>query len=193
MANTYTNKVIVNGETKIDLTQDSVAADKLLSGYTAHGRDGAPITGTCDYDANTSDATAQAAEILTGKSAYVSGQKVNGSMVDNGSVAGTISTKAGQYTVPQGYHDGGGKVGIASAEQAKIVAGNIKMGVSILGVEGTYSGEAISAQSKTATPTFVPQTIQPDTGYDYLSTVTVNPIPVSEVDNPQGGVTLTIG
>ena len=193
MANTYTNKVIVNGVTKIDLTQDSVAADKLLSGYTAHGRDGAPVTGTCTFDADTSDATAQAAEILNGKSAYVSGQKVNGSMVDNGSVSGAISAKDGQYTVPQGYHDGGGKVGISSDEKAKIIAGNIKMGISILGVEGTYSGEAISAQSKTAIPTSTPQTIQPDAGYDYLSSVTVAAIPVSEVDNPQGGVTLTIG
>lgn len=194
MANEYTNKVVLSsGETLIDLTNDTVTADKVLSTYTFHLASGATATGNCTYDADTSDATATVSEILAGKTAYKNGTKLTGTMPNNGSVTGTISTKAGTYTVPQGFHDGGGKVGISSAEQSKIIAGNIKSGVSILGVTGTYSGESVIAQSKTTTPTFAQQLIQPDAGYDYLSTVTVRAIPVTYVDNAAGGKTCTIG
>ena len=41
------NKVIFGGETLIDLTSDTVEASTLLSGYKAHDRSGAQITGTC--------------------------------------------------------------------------------------------------------------------------------------------------
>ena len=95
--------------------------------------------------------------------------------------------------MPQGYHDGSGKVAISTTEQNKIVAGNIKSGVSILGVTGTYSGASIKAQTKTVTPKFTAQTVQPDSGYDYLSAVTVEKIPYVETENAAGGITVTIG
>ena len=190
--NQYVNKVIYGGDTLIDLTGDDVAASDVLSGKKFHLPSGAPGTGTCPYDADTSDATAVAAEILATKTAYKNGSKLTGTMPNKGAVTGTISTKDGQYTVPQGYHDGSGKVSISSTEQAKIIAGNIKSGVQILGVTGSYTGEAISAQSKTATPTTAQQTILPDTGYDYLSQVTVAAIPYTETDNTAGGKTVTI-
>ena len=194
MPDTYNSKVVLStGEVLIDLTADTVAAALLLSGYTAHGADGAPITGSCTYDADTSDANALAAEILTPKTAYVNGVKVTGSMTNRGAVTGVISTVNGTYTVPQGYHDGSGTVEIDSTEQAKIIQGNIKAGVEILGVTGTYTGEAISVTTATATPTFSAQTILPGTGYDYLSQVTVNAIPVTRVLNAAGGYTVTIG
>lgn len=192
-ADEYINKVIYGSDVLIDLTGDTVEAGKILSGYTAHDKSGAPITGTCAFDVNSQDGTAAVSEILTGKTAYARGTKLTGTMPNNGAVSGTISTKAGQYSVPQGYHDGSGKVSISSSEQAKIIAGNIKSGVNILGVTGTYSGEAITAQSKTATPSTASQTIQPDSGYDYLSAVTINPIPYTETQNSAGGYTATIG
>ena len=190
--NQYINKVIYGGDTLIDLTADDVAASDVLSGKKFHLPSGEPGTGTCPYDADTSDATAVAAEILATKTAYKNGSKLTGTMPNKGAVTGTISTKDGQYTVPQGYHDGSGKVSISATEQAKIIAGNIKAGIEILGVTGTYAGDSISAQAKTATPTTAQQTILPDTGYDYLSQVTVAAIPYTETDNTAGGKTVTI-
>ena len=187
------NKVIYGGNTLIDITDTTALADKVLDGYYFYGRDGVKTEGTCTYNADTSDATATASDILSGASAYVNGNKINGAMVNNGSVSGTISTKAGQYTIPVGYHDGSGKVQIATAEQNKIIASNIKSGVTILGVVGNYSGEAVSVESnKNATPTTTSQVITPSTGYDYLAQVTVNAIPYTETDNAAGGKTVTI-
>ena len=188
------SKVVYGGNTLMDLTADTVTKDKLLKGYTAHGADGEPITGTCEYDANTQDATATEAEILAGKTAYNKAVKITGTMKNNGAVAGKISTKAGKYTVPQGYHDGSGTVQIDSTEQAKLIPSNIRDGVTILGVEGKMSGsEGVKPQSKTVTPTTSQQTVLPDTGYTHLSQVTVAPIPYVESDNSAGGTTVTIG
>lgn len=190
----YNNKVVLSdGTVLIDLTADTITSEALLEGYTAHDKSGATIEGACTFDADTSDATAVMAEILNTKTAYVNGVKLTGSMPNRGGATGTIATKAGEYTIAQGYHDGSGKVSIDSTEQAKIIAGNIKSGVEILGVVGDYSGETATAQSKTATPTFSQQTILPDSGYDYLSQVTVNAISVVYTDNPAGGKTVTIG
>ena len=187
------NKVIYGGNILIDLTTDTVTADKLASGITAHDASGKIITGTNTYDADTQDATAAAAEILSEKTAYVRGSKVTGTMANNGGVTGTISTKAGTYTIPQGFHDGSGKVSIASTEQAKLIPANIREGITILGVEGAMSGtEDAKPQAKTVTPSTEAQTILPDEGYNYLSQVTVSAIPYAESENSAGGVTVTI-
>jgi hypothetical protein len=188
------SKVVYGGDVLIDLTSDTVVADKLLNGYKAHGADGNVINGSCTFDADTQDATATAAEILTGKTAYNKGNKVTGAMKNNGAVSGTISTKTGVYTVPQGYHDGSGKVAISSAEQAKLIAPNIRQGITILGVVGAMSpNEGEKAQEKTVTPSTSKQTIVPDAGYTCLSSVTVNAIPYVESENSAGGTTVTIG
>lgn len=187
------SKVVYGGNTLIDLTADTITADKLLAGYTAHGADGEHIEGTCDFDANTQDATAKVAEILTGKTAYIKGTKLTGTMKNNGAVAGTISTKDAEYTVPQGYHDGSGKVKLSDTEKAKLIAANIREGVTILGVAGGMSGtEGAKPQAKTVTPSTTSQTIMPDEGYNYLAEVTVEAIPYVESDNSAGGKTVTI-
>jgi len=90
----------------------------------------------------TSGDTASANDILATKTAHISGGSTTGQMTNNGAVSGTISAVAGQYTVPAGYHNGSGKVEIDSTEQAKIIAGNIKTGVTVLGVSGSFTSDA---------------------------------------------------
>ena len=191
--NQYANKFVYHGTVKFDLTGDTITDDALLEGYTAHDKTGAAITGTCTYDSDTSEDTVAVAEILDGKTAHARGALLTGIMPNRGAVSGSISTVAEQYTIQQGYHDGSGKVLIDSTEQGKIIASNIKSGVQILGVTGTYAGDAVTAQAKIATPTNAQQVITPDAGYDYLSQVTVNAIPYTETDNAAGGYTITIG
>ena len=188
------SKVVYGGQTLIDLTGDTVVAAQLKKGYTAHGADGEVINGTCEHDANTQDATAADTEILSGETAYVRGNKITGKMKNNGAVTGKISTKAGKYTIPQGYHDGSGYAQIDPTEQSKLTPANIRAGVTILGVLGEMSGtEGEKAQEKTVTPSTVAQTVVPDEGYTCLSSVTVNAIPYVESDNAAGGKTVTIG
>lgn len=190
----YNSKVqLSNGMVLIDLTNDTVTADKLAEGVTAHGADGAPITGTNTFDADTSEDTAIASEILAGKTAHARGQELNGTMANNGAVSGSIDDLSAPYTIPQGYHDGSGTVDVDATEAAKIIPGNIKEGVEILGVTGTYTGEGVTAQTKNATPSFEAQTILPDAGYDYLSQVNLAAIAVTYTENAAGGYTVTIG
>ena len=193
MATKQVNKVVYGNKTLIDLTSDTVTKDKILSGFTAHDKSGATITGTCDFDVNSTDATVAVAEILDGKTAYARGAKLVGTMPNKGAVNGTITTKAEQFTIPTGFHDGSGKVGIDETEQAKIIEANIKEGVTILGVTGTLApASGVKAQSKTVTPGTSELSVLPDEGYDYLATVTVSAIPTSESDNSAGGITFTI-
>ena len=188
------SKIIYFGEVLMDLTTDTVKPDKLLKGTTAHDASGEPITGTCEYDANTQDATATEAEILVNKTAYNKGVKVTGTMKNNGAVAGKITTKAQKYIIPQGYHDGSGTVEIDATEQAKLIADNIREGVTIFGIEGKMSGsEDVKAQSKEVTPSTTEQTVLPDTGYNSLTSVKVKAIPYTESANSAGGTTVTIG
>lgn len=96
------------------------------------------------YD--TASADASGSDILSGKVAYNASGSVTGSMANNGSTGGTISTKAGTVTIPAGYTSGG-TVSISSTEQAKIIESNIKSGVTLLGVEGSLSLPSISQDS----------------------------------------------
>lgn len=194
MANQFKNKVIYNGTVLIDLTPDTVTPDKILVGYTAHDKSGNTITGTCDYDVNSKDATVGVAEILKGKTAYAGGKKLTGTMPNNGAVSLTIDTVDGTVKIPQGYHDGSGTVQIITEEQAKLIADNIRQGITILGVTGTLEpSSAIRVTPKTVTPKATKQTVTAGEGFDYISEVTVEAIPYAETDNPQGGITVTIG
>lgn len=193
----YINKVIFGGKTLIDLTGDTITPEKVLSGYKAHDKSGASITGTCTFDADTSDATALDSEILSGRSAYVNGNKIEGAMTNNGGVTGSISTKDGEYTIPQGYHDGSGKVALDATEKAKLVAENIRKDVSLFGITGTMTGtEDVNAQTVTVAPSTAQDVVvTPDTeqGYNYLAQVTVSKISYVETANEAGGNTVTIG
>ena len=97
---------------------------------------------------DTAAADFSGADLLTGKTAFGSAGSVSGSMANNGSTSGTISTKAGTVTIPAGYTSGG-TVSISSTEQTKITASNIKSGVTILGVAGSLSLPSISQDGST--------------------------------------------
>lgn len=99
------------------------------------------------YD--TTGATAASGDILTGKAAFIGSGFVAGSMANNGAVSGSISKTDGTYAIPAGFHNGKGTVRISNEEQAKLVSGNIKAGVTVLGVSGKSSvvdtGDATAA------------------------------------------------
>lgn len=193
MPNTkYNSKIVFYGETLMDLTEDTIDAASLLKGKTAHDKSGAPITGTCEYDSNTTDATATAAEILSGKTAYGGKQKITGTMPNKGKVDLKVVDK-NKVSIPAGYHDGSGSAAIDETEAAKLIAGNIKSGVEILGVTGDYAGELVNGQKKTVTPAKTQFSVLPDEGYDHLTEVVVVAVPIAYADNPAGGQTVTIG
>ena len=98
------------------------------------------------YDTVSADISA--GDVLTGKTAFGSSGEVSGSMANNGSTSGTISTKAGTVTIPAGFTSGG-TVSISSTEQAKVIASNIKSGVTLLGVAGSLALPTISQDSTT--------------------------------------------
>ena len=73
---------------------------------------------------------------------------VSGSMANNGSTSGTISTKAGTVTIPAGYTTGGA-VSLASSATTDLVAANILSGKTILGVAGSLAMVSVSQDSTT--------------------------------------------
>ena len=188
------SKVIFGNEVLIDLTADTVDQAHLLRGYTAHGSDGQQVTGACDYDSDTTDADATASMILSGKTAYVNKSKLTGEMPNRGEVHGTISNLANPYSIPNGYHDGSGDVSVDSTEAAKFIPGNIKSGISLLGVVGDYAGDPVTAGAISVTPYTTAKTYLPPTGKDYISQATVAAITVTRVTDPvHGGTIVTIG
>ena len=66
----------------INFAEDTVAPENLLAGATAHDSSGQRIVGTMIQSSgiDTSDATALSEDIVSGKTAYVGGEKVTGSM-----------------------------------------------------------------------------------------------------------------
>ena len=135
----------------------------IPKGYTTGG------TVTANSLASQTPATVTASQILTGQTAWVNGNKVTGSMQNRGTVNQSLGIN-GSYTIPAGYHNGSGKItqsvatqggstttpgtsnktivaanryvtgNIIVAGSSNLTAGNIKKGVNIFGVTGTWEG-----------------------------------------------------
>ena len=160
-------------------------------------------SGEVDPGVDLSVVTAEAPDVLVGKIIVnADGAPVVGTMANNGATTTILDGTKLSYSIPEGYHSGEGTVSILTEEKtatpeaseqtitpsngkvlskvtisgdADLVAGNIKNGVEIFGVTGTYTGSNAQVQSnKTVTPTAAGLTVSPDSGYDYLAKVTVN-------------------
>lgn len=121
----------------------NIRANNIKAGVTILG-----VRGTLDI-LDTSDATANRSTILNGSTAYVNGQKITGSMANNGRLTYTPQTYA--QTIPTGYTSGGSISAVTSAIDSNIKAGNIKKGVTILGVAGNLTASGIDTSDATAT------------------------------------------
>lgn len=188
----YTGKVVINGEAVIDLTMDDIKPEHVHKGIKFHDKTGAPQTGTSTKTVDASSATAEAAEVLNGRTFGKGNALATGTMPDKSGTNIGVSDKNGT-NIPKGYHDGSGKAKIADSELAKLIPGNIKEGVTILGVVGDFGADDISSQSKEVTPSFADQNVTPDAGYTFLSGVLVKAIPVTKQLNEAGGYTVTVG
>lgn len=89
----------------INLAEDTVAPENLLAGTTAHDSSGQRIVGTMIQSSgiDTSDATALSEDIVSGKTAYVDGEKVTGSMVTLNASKPTVGM--GRVTIAKGSED----------------------------------------------------------------------------------------
>lgn len=133
----------------------------------------------------TADANATAADILSGKTAWVKGTKISGSIGTK--AATTIIPGTSDQTIASGVY-------LAGAQTIKgdsnLTTDNIKSGTSIFGVTGSYVGSLPNLQSKSVTYTANgTATITPDDGYDGLSSVDVT---VNVSGGGGGGETCTL-
>lgn len=193
MANEFNSKItLATGEVLIDLTQDDVRAEHVQNGIYFHDKTGARLKGSNTKTVDASKATAEAAEVLVGRTFGKGAEMQTGTMPDNSGKNVVITSKEGTI-IPRGAYDGASKAVLSDEDIAKLIPSNIKEGISILGVPGGFGADDISSQEKEVTPTFEDQTILPDADVAYLSSVKVKAIPITRTDNEAGGVTVTIG
>ena len=184
------NKVVYGTTVLVDLTGDSVTPDKLAKGETAHNASGEPITGTMESGIDTSDATATPDDMREGTTAYVNGEKVTGTIElwngikwDNAKTVWDSENKrlilSGVLSIRRMIKEGsiskmncsGEKLGDATA--ADVAEGKTFTSSAGLKVTGTAKASVPTFQAKTVTPSAAEQTVTPDSGYDGLSSVTV--------------------
>lgn len=104
--------------------------------------------GTAKFYDTAGASSVTAADVLSGVTVYGANGAITGSMANNGSTSGTISTKAGTVTIPAGYTTGG-TVSILSSAVTDLTAANLLQNKTVLGITGTLSLPSISQDSTT--------------------------------------------
>ena len=192
------SRVKYNGQTLIDISSDTVNKEVLLKGYTSHDSNGDPVTGECEFDMKTTEFTASAKDIRKGLTAGVNKQTITGDMDEHLAKENTISTKAGVFEIPEGYHDGNGTVKIDSSAVSLLTPDNIRENVVILGVTGTMTGtegENCSPAITVDAPLDKNLDIVPESPYTCFKQVTVRAVPYKTTDNTASnkGIWVEIG
>ena len=204
MANQYKNKVVFGEDTLIDISGDTVDAAHLLSGYTAHDKSGAPITGTFTQDVTYTvtqnltsvDSSFEGSKAISGNSFYAELEPT----INNYVISSITVTMGGVDITDQVFSPGlGGKVITTNGTYS--AADDNFSGYSAVTVN-VPTGGSVSLQAKTATPTESVQTITADNGYDGLSSVEVGAVSSSyvgsgidrrdETDLTASGATVTV-
>lgn len=137
----------------IGYAEPNLIPENVKAGVTLSGKTGlSPLVGSF-----TSDATALASHIYSGKTAYVNGNKITGTITDRGNVSVTLNAGS-SYTIPYGLHHGEGTVtakSLADQTSADAVASDISSGktawVNGSKITGTLETDIISQVKKTYT------------------------------------------
>ena len=194
MANEFNSKIVLaNGEVLIDLTQDDIKPENVDKGKYFHDKAGKRQQGTSTKTVDASEVTAEASEVLKGRTFGKGSEVVTGDMPDNSDKDVIVTSKEGT-PIPLGYTDGSRVAKLSDDDLAKLIPGNIKEGVTILDVEGEYGADDVSSTKKEVRPTFQKQIFNPsEDGVSFYSSVEVEAITVDRKDNEAGGVTVKIG
>lgn len=172
-----------------------LTSEKIVAGNTILNVVGTAETGGID----TSDATATNEDIASGKTAYVNGRKITG--IINTSLSGeteefnsynqdSIVNENGNLSMISSFildhlfREGSSiKISLSenyAANAINLSADKIKQGETILGIAGTV--EELNGQTKVVTPSTSENIVQPDEGYNALTSITVSAVD-SSIDN----------
>lgn len=194
------SKVIINGVTKIDITSDTVAANKLLSGYTAHGADGESVSGSIasktssDLSVSGATVTAPAGYYSSDASKSVASGTEGTPVATKGTVSNHSVSVTPSVTNTTGYITGSTKTGTAvTVSASELVSGTKSISSNGSDIDVTnYASVDVDVQPSLEAvtdvdPTESSQTITAGSSYDGLSSVQINAIPSDYIgsDIPQ--------
>ena len=204
-----TNKVILNGRTLVDLTEDTALTNDVAQGKTFHTADGVQREGTLTLQDKTVNPSTSSQQITADEGKFGLGtvtinpvtSSIDSNITQNNIRSGvsilgvqgnlqpdkpdqtkTVNPTTSQQVIQPdtGYELASVTVNaVTSSIDANIISSNIKKNVTILGVTGNLEGDKPD-QNKTVSPTTSQQVITPDSGYELASvTVTVTLLPTT--------------